>query len=350
MNQKTDRTIKAVLFKSKERFDAFQTKLSEYGIDYIILDFEEHEWLTFDFSHINFIIYYPSFRFSSNHPLALHDVCDNFMFLHERYPHIKIWPDPKLFKYFNDKYRQYLFLTANNYPVPETIPLFSEKSVELAEKRLGYPMVIKNRYGAGGGAVFRVFNKKELLKYYNLSELNLFNLDAAKYFAGMLSKRLFYYSLIKAKKVRYPFFSPPILAQKFIKIDRDLKTVVGNYKVVESHWRLQANEEMWKMNIDAGGTGVWSKVPQEAIDLSVKLARELEASWLNIDLLMSNGYFLISEFSPAWHHYAYKEKPSFVYKEDYNIDVPLEVSLDLERIIVESLVEAVKRGSKKRER
>ena len=30
-----------------------------------------------------------------------------------------------------------------------------------------------------------------------------------------------------------------------------------------------------------------------------------------------------------------------MYKDDYNIDVPLEVSLDLERIIVESLIESV---------
>jgi len=46
---------------------------------------------------------------------------------------------------------------------------------------------------------------------------------------------------------------------------------------------------------------------------------------------------LITEFSPVWHHYAYKEKPSFVYKDDYNIDVPLEVSLDLEKIMIRSI-------------
>ena len=335
--------IKGVLFKSKERFLSFQKKLTEYGVDFEILDFEEHGWLEFDFGDIDFLIYYPSFKYSSNHPLALHNVYDNIMFIHETYPYIKMYPDPKIIKYYNDKYRQFLFLRDHSYPIPETIPLYSEKSIDLVEDKLGYPMVIKNRYGAGGGSVFRAFNKKELIKYYNLSKLNLFNLDSAKYFVDMLSQRLFYYQLIKAKKARYPFLSPPILAQKFMKLDRDLKTVVGNYKIVEAHWRLQANEAMWKMNIDGGGTGVWSKVPQEAIDLSVSLAKELKASWLNIDLIKSNETFLITEFSPVWHHYAYKEKPSFVYKDDYNIDIPLEVSLDLERIIVESLIDAVKR-------
>jgi len=95
---------------------------------------------------------------------------------------------------------------------------------------------------------------------------------------------------------------------------------------------------MWKVNIDAGGVGMWSEIPQQALDLSVRLAKQLRAGWLNIDLMTRQGEFLISEFSPVWHHYAYREKPSFVYKDDYNLDTPLEISLDLERIIVESLI------------
>ena len=331
----------AVLFKSKERFSAFQKKLSEYGVDTIILDFEEQEWISFDYSNINFIIYYPSFKYSSNHPLALQEVYDNLMFIQAEYPNIKFYPDLKLTRYYNDKYRQFLFLKKRNYPIPETIPLLSDKSVVLADNRLGYPMIIKNRYGAGGDSVFRINNKKELIKYYNLSTLNFFNIDSVKYFGNMLSKRIFYYYLIKVKRSNYPFLSSPILAQKFVGIDRDLKTVVGTDKVIEAHWRLQADESMWKMNIDGGGAGVWAHVPREALDLSVRLAHDLNVSWLNIDLIMSRDEFLISEFSPVWHHYAYREKSNFIYKDDYNIDTPLEISLDLEKIIVESLLDAI---------
>jgi hypothetical protein len=332
---------KAVLFKSEERFSSFQKKLEEYGVDYKLLDFEKNDWINFDYSKIDFIIYYPTFKYSSNHPLALHEVHDNIVFIHSRYPHIRMFPDPKIVKYYNDKYRQYLFLSSNGHPIPDTIPLLSSESVDLAHEKLGYPMVIKNRYGAGGGAVFLVFNKKELNEYFNLSKLNLFNLGSAKYFLNMLTKRIFYYWLVKGKNMIYPFLSPPLLAQKFIKIDRDLKTVVGNCKVVEAHWRIKANDDMWKVNIDGGGIGEWSKIPDEAIDLSIKLAKDLKASWINLDIISSDGKFLITEFSPVWHHYAYKEKPSFVYKENYNIDVPLEVSLDLERIIIESLINSL---------
>lgn len=335
--------MKAVLFKSQERFSAFQDKLSEYGVDTIILDFEDQEWIDFDYSNVDFIIYYSSFKYSSNHPLALQEVYDNLLFIHSEYPDVMIFPDPHGIKYYNDKYRQYLFLTKHGYPIPETIPLFSQKSVEMADKKLGYPLVIKNRYGAGGGSVFRVSSKKELQNYYSLSTLNLFNLDSAKFFAGMFSKKKFYYHLIKTKRSNYPFLSPPILAQKFVKIDRDLKTVVGGGKVVEAHWRYQVDESMWKMNIDGGGTGVWGYVPDEALEVSVRLANDLNTSWLNLDLILNGDQFLITEFSPVWHHYAYKEKTGFVYKDDYNVDVPLEVSLDLERIIVESLIDAVKK-------
>jgi hypothetical protein len=305
-------------------------------IQYWIL--QKNDWYDFDYSDIDFIIYYSSFKFSSNHPLALHEVYDNLMFIHSEYPQVKIYPDPAIIKYYNDKYKQFLFLRAHKFPIPETIPLNSPESVRSAASKLGFPMVLKNRFGAGGNSVYKIENEKELRSFYNLSKLDLFNLGALKFFTRMLSKRIFYYHLIKGRNCPYPLLSPPLLAQKFIKIDRDLKTVVGNGKVVEGHWRHQAHAGMWKMNIDDGGTGVWSHIPQEALDLSIRLATELKASWINLDLIISDNDYYISEFSPVWHHYRYKEKPSFVYKDDYNIDIPLETSLDLEEIIVESLV------------
>ena len=152
--------MKAVLFNSQERFIPFKERLEEYGIGVCTLDFEQQAWLDYDYSEVDILIYYPSFKYSSNHPLALWEVYDNIPFLHERWPHLKMFPDPKVVKYYNDKYRQLLFLKANKFPMPETIPLFSEDEVELADKKLGYPMVIKNRYGAGGGSVYRVFRQE----------------------------------------------------------------------------------------------------------------------------------------------------------------------------------------------
>lgn len=327
----------AVLFKSTERFDAFRETLEHYEVDYTILDFDRNDWSDFDFSQVDFAIYYPSFENSSSSPMALYKVHDNITFLRSEYPKLGIYPDPGLVKYYNDKYRQFLFLKKYGFPIPDTMPLHSKQDVDAAESEFGYPLILKNRFGAGGGAVFRVENRREFDTYFRLVRMDLFNFSSIRHFASMMSRRLFWYHTIKAQQLPYPFLSAPLLAQRFVNIDRDLKTVVGMGRVVEGHWRLQADENMWKMNIDGGGTGVWSEIPQEALDLSMRLARELNSTWLNIDLLHSGEQFLISEFSPVWHHYLYKEKPSFIYKDDYNLD-PLEYSLDLERIIVESFL------------
>jgi hypothetical protein len=334
--------LNAVLFVSKERFHAFREKLEQYQVNVTVLDFSKGEWIDFDYSGIDIIIYYPSFQYSSNFPLALFHVHDNLQHIQSLYPDIEFYPDLEIIRYYNDKYRQFLFLKSTGLPIPQTIPLLSNESVQFVHERLGYPLILKNRFGAGGGYVYKVEDKKELENYFHLSNFNLFRFAALRFFYRILRRRIFYYHFIKARKMLYPFLSPPLLAQEFIEHNRDLKTVVGNYKVVEAHWRKEADKGMWKMNIDGGGIGEWSKVPKEAIDLSENLARRLQTSWVNVDLMEKDGQFLVSEFSPVWHHYAYKEKPNFVYKADYNIDMPLEISLDLERLIIESLIQEAK--------
>lgn len=329
---------KAVLFKSERRFDAFKARLAEHGVDTTVLDFATPDWVNHDFRNVDFVIYFPSFQFTSNHPLALQIVQDNLMHLHRRYPHLKMFPDPKVIPYYSDKYRQFLFLQSCGLPMPETYPLVTKAAVDHAAQRLGFPLVVKNRFGAGGDYVVRVDDRRTLDTYYALSSLDLFSVRAARHYLRMLGQRAFYYHLIKRRQMAYPFWSPPLLAQRFTPHERDIKTVVGNGKVVEAHWRGKATPGMWKVNIDGGGIGEWSRVPSEVIELAERLAAALEARWLNIDIIESDGRYLITEFSPVWHHYAYKEKPSFVYKDDYNIDVPLDVALDLERLIVESFV------------
>jgi glutathione synthase/RimK-type ligase-like ATP-grasp enzyme len=334
--------MRALLFKSEERFEAFKKRLEELDVEVIVEDFEGQSWLNIDFSKIDIVIYFSSFKYSSNHPLSLQAVYDNLAFIYRQNPKIAMFPDPKGIHYYNDKYRQFLFLSTHGYPIPDTMPLQNRKDLDIVEKTFGYPVVIKNRYGAGGGSVFRAFDRKQLETFYNISTLNLYNYGALKYFIRLVCKRSFFYHLIKAKKCVYPLLSSPLIAQRFIKIDRDLKTVVGDGKVVEAHWRHQAHEQQWKVNIDDGGIGVWGHVPDEPIEISIRLAEELKTRWLNLDMLVSKGKFLITEFSPVWHHYAYKEKDSFVYKEDYNIEMPLKMALDLELIVVQSLVKAAK--------
>jgi len=335
--------MKTVLFKSSNRFDSFLSKMKEFDLEVTVLDLADNDWYKFDFSQVEIVIYFPTFKFSSNHPLALSEVYDNLQFIKKAHPQITMFPDPAIINYYNDKYRQFLFLQKNGFPIPDTIPLFSENSVKNAISEFGFPVVVKNRYGAGGDSVFMANTEDEVMNFYRLSKLDFYHAGGLKMLFKNLTSRGFYYHLIKEKNLKYPFFSYPLIAQRFIKMDRDLKTVTGDYKVVEAHWRVQTDESMWKVNIDGGGIGEWSYVAPEALEVSVKLAKALKTQWINIDLSLSEGEFLISEFSPVWHHYKYKEKPNFIYKDNYNIEMPLEKSLDLEQIIVESLINAAQR-------
>ena len=328
---------KVVLFKSEHRFEEFRAELERQSFEVVVLDFDLNEWSQFDFNDVFAIVYFPAFSYSSNHPQALYTVKDNLHYIHARYPHLEIFPDANVIEFYSDKYRQMLFLQSCGMAHPDTYALVSPTTLDLAEQKLGYPMVVKNRFGAGGDYVFRVENRKQLEHFYRLSVMNFLGWQELLFFARRIFTRRFFYHLIRERRMEYPFLSPPLLAQRFVQHDRDLKTVVGGGSVVEAHWRIRSDPEMWKMNIDGGGIGEWSAVPQEAIDLSCALAKELDASWVNVDLIHDGTRFLVSEFSPVWHHYGYKEQSSFVYKEDYNIDVPLEESLNLEFIIVSAL-------------
>lgn len=333
--------LRAVLFKNHKRFDDFKTALEESGVTVDVLDFADPDWWNYNFSEVDIVVYYPSFQFSSNHPQAVSHVRDNLGQLHQLYPHLVIYPEPNVYSFYNDKYTQYLFLSKTGFPVPQTIPLVSTRAVDEAVAKLGFPIVVKNRYGAGGDFVFRVESERDIHNFFKLSQLDLLNEEFVVRSLRSLLKRETYYHLLKARQAKYPLLSPPLIAQEFLTIQRDLKLVVVDGEVVEGHWRLPANEAMWKVNIDGGGVGVWSHIPTEALNIGVELAERLEARSLNIDLILQEDGFLISEFSPVWHHYRYKEKESFRYESDYNLPMPLLEALDLERLLVKSLVGAV---------
>jgi hypothetical protein len=327
----------AGLVRSPERFDAFHRELTDNGYEVREISFDDQAaWSTFDFGQLNLLIFFPSFQFSSSHPLALRHVQDQLAEIHRQYPTLPMFPDPALIPYYCDKARQHLFLVRAGLPVPRTVLLESDLAVDQAEQELGFPVVLKNRFGAGGDYVFLVENRRQLDAYYAASNMRFSGVAGWKLLADRLLRRPTLRGLFADREASYPLLSAPLLAQEFVPHDRDLKTVVGDGIPIEFHWRRRANEAMWKMNIDGGAAGEWSYAPDEPLELSVRLADMLGAKWLNTDLLWSNGKWLISEFSPVWHHYRYREKPSFVYESNYNGPIDAEEASHLERLIVRS--------------
>jgi len=334
------RDMKVALFDSSRRLTEFQRVLTQHGVSSTLMTFGNSKWVTHDFADTDILIYYPSFEYSSNYPLALHTVKDNLVFLHERYPHLVMYPDSSLIPYYNDKYRQYLFLRKAGFLVPETVALVSPDEVSSAAHDLGFPLVVKNRFGAGGGYVFLVKTLKELEGLYRASTLDYMTGWGLGYLARQLGQREFWYHLIKEKRSLYPLLSFPLLAQRYLSHEKDLKIVVGDGRTVEMHWRRPARADMWKVNIDGGAVGVWGYVPPEPLAVAKDLAKQLDARWINCDMLFHDGQFYLTEYSPVWHHYKFKEHDDFVYEEAYNADLPLQEGLDLEELIVRSLLKA----------
>jgi len=327
---------KVVLFESGNRFDLFFDELRRYNVDVTTLSFEDSDWINFDFSDITLTLYYPTFQSSSNDPMALRWVKDNIAHLSRSYPNMQVFPDPRVIPYYCDKYRQYLFMRQNGLPIPKTIPIESEDDAIRAVNELGFPLVIKNRFGAGGANVKFIDSMPELSTILAYSKRMFGTFTGMVKGLSQVANRRYLRAMDPGRPSDYPFWSAPIIAQEYIWHDHDLKVVVGDGEPVEAHWRRGASASDKKMNIDAGGIGEWSFVPDDATNLCVNLAHKLGAKWLNIDLLPYNDGFLVSEFSPVWHHYKYQEKASFRYKDDYNLKRPIERYCDLERMICES--------------
>src|SRR5262245_2877805 len=111
---KTMARLHAALVKSDERFETFERELHDRGIQTEVIDLSQPNWIERDFGNIDFLIYFPSFQFSANHPQAVSHVVDFVKFMNKCYPRIQIFPDPAVIDYYNDKYRQYLFLKNRN--------------------------------------------------------------------------------------------------------------------------------------------------------------------------------------------------------------------------------------------
>jgi hypothetical protein len=329
---------RAVLLKSLRRFESFAAELGRAGCEVITLDFDESGWREFDFGSADILVYFPHFQHSSNHPLALRWAIDDLAWIARRHPRLRIFPDPALLEFYGDKYHQFRHMKVQGLPIPETWAVETPAQALEAGTALGWPLIVKNRFGAGGDYVSRLTDAEELLDWAAAAGMEWSRHGARWLQARRLLRRAFLRALKRGRQAEYPFLSLPLIVQKFCPHDRDLKVVMYGQRAIEAHWRMNAAAGQWKMNIDGGGAGIWSHVPEAALVVSRRLAASLGSRWLNIDLIPQGDGFLVSEFSPVWHHYRVREKPGFQYDASYNLELSWDESENIERLIVESLL------------
>lgn len=162
----------------------------------------------------------------------------------------------------DDKSLTHLLLSQNHIPMPETIiaPMtysnigYTNLSfIKQIEKKLNYPMVLKECFGSFGQQVYLVHNRTELEKQ-------------VKKFQGI-----------------------PFLFQKFISYSagRDVRLQVVGNKVVAAMYRYTTDGD-FRANITNGGSMKSYKPTDEEKNLAIQCCRILGLDFAGVDLLFAD--------------------------------------------------------------
>lgn len=84
--------------------------------------------------------------------------------------------------------------------------------------------------------------------------------------------------------------------QEKLPIDRDMRIIYVGDEVIASYWRIGA-ENSFKNNVAQGGCISYENVPQKALDLVDRIAKELDINHAGFDVAEVDGYFYIFEFN-----------------------------------------------------
>ena len=185
-----------------------------------------------------------------------------------------------------DKLFSQQILAQHNLPFPKTMLVKFPVNVDLVEKRLGFPVVVKTLYGSQGSGVFLCETKKEFL---NLVQI----VEATKGSAN-------------------------IILQEFVKHSkgRDLRVFTVGGRVIGCVERV-ASENEFKANYSQGGTVKPHEVTPEIEWLAVETSRIFNLDIAGIDLLFDGEHFKVCEANSS---------PGFETIEKVkDLDVPKEI-------------------------
>ena len=163
-----------------------------------------------------------------------------------------------------DKLFSQQILAQHNLPFPKTMLVKFPVNVDLVEKRLGFPVVVKTLYGSQGSGVFLCETKKDFL---NLVQI----VEATKGSAN-------------------------IILQEFVKNSkgRDLRVFTVGGRVIGCVERV-ANEGEFKANFSQGGAAKHHPITPEIEWLAVETSRIFNLDIAGIDLLFDGDHFKVCE-------------------------------------------------------
>ena len=167
-----------------------------------------------------------------------------------------------------DKLYSQQILGQSNLPVPKTMLVKHPINLELVEKNLSYPMIVKTLSGSYGSGVFMVEDRKQFRQLMKMAELTK------------------------------PSYN--IIIQECIQdsLGKDLRVLVVNGKVVGCMMRQSVDGD-FRANITRGGEAIPYQVDEDIEWISGECSRLLNLDIAGVDLLFDDGNYVICEVNSA---------------------------------------------------
>ena len=169
----------------------------------------------------------------------------------------KTFPSYHTYRFAQDKIRQTALFNLLGIPHPRTRVFYGKHQKKSVTTHFGFPFVGKiPRGSAMGRGVCLIRDKEDLSAFCDMTH--------AAYI------------------------------QEYLPIDRDMRVVVVGYQVVHAYWRVAAPGE-FRTNIATGASVSLAPLPQEALDLALRTARECRWNDVGIDICENQGRFYVLE-------------------------------------------------------
>ena len=182
---------------------------------------------------------------------------------------IQTFPSYHTYKCVQDKIRQSTLFQLLQIPHPRTRFYYGKKQKEKITEHFDFPFIGKiPRGSAMGRGVYLISNTDELQAY--LADTNTAYIQA------------------------------------YLPIDRDMRVVVIGSRVVHSYWRV-APEGDFRSNVAVGGDILIAPVPEEALDLARRTARECRWDDVGIDICRQDGKCYVLEANMKYGKEGFRE-------------------------------------------
>ena len=196
---------------------------------------------------------------------------------------VRVFNDSRSIETVKDKLHTQQLLAASDLPTPKTILYKDYADLELVERHLGFPVIVKTLAGTQGAGVCLVRDAEGLNDLFRFAQA-----------AGVTS---------------------PTILQQFIADSRgrDLRVIVVGGKPIACMERASSSPEEFKSNISQGGVGIAWEVDDQIGKLATETARLVGLEIAGIDLLFAGDSYSVCEANSS---------PGFKGMEEFtNVDV-----------------------------